>query len=176
MRATSGKNPPNMSPVMKSQSKNSFSRLINKIVSARGQQVKLGIDLHALDGVVCAQVDGSVPQRPMRLSHALVATLVEKLLEAGLEVYCCYEAGPCGFGLCRKLTGLGATAYVVAPVSLADGRRQKTDGLDARALGGAPATGRSFSRACLGGWPNRSSRCVRSSSNSTPMRRPCAKS
>lgn len=119
---------------MNKQSKKDFSKLINRIVSGNGRVVKLGIDLHARDGVVCMQVDGSLPQRPLRLAHAQLISLVGELIEAKLEVYVCYEAGPCGYGLYRQLRQMGATAYVVAPVSLKDGRRQKTDGLDARGL------------------------------------------
>lgn len=119
---------------MNNQPKENFSKLIKQIVSANGEMVKLGIDLHACDGVVCAQVDGSLVQRPRRLSHENVVALVQKLIEAGLKVHACYEAGPCGYTLYRRLTALGATVYVVAPVSLTDGRKQKTDGQDARKL------------------------------------------
>jgi transposase len=134
MRATSGEKSANMSPNMKNQIEKSFSKMVQRIVSAGGQQVKLGIDLHARDGVVCVQVDGSLPQRPMRLAHCKVVLLAKELLAAKLSVYACYEAGPCGYGLYRRLSEIGATAYVVAPVSLKDGRKQKTDGLDARGL------------------------------------------
>ncbi len=115
-------------------SKKTFSKLINRIVSAHGRQVKLGIDLHARDGVVCVQVDGSLPQRPLRLTPPQLVSLVGELIKAKLEVSACYEAGPCGYGLYRRLKRLGATVYVVAPVSLQDGRKQKTDGQDARGL------------------------------------------
>ena len=135
MRATSGEEFSIMPPVMKSnQSQKNFSKLINRIVSANGRQVKLGIDLHARDGVVCVQIDGSLPQRPLRLSHPQLVSLVGELIKANLDVYACYEAGPCGYGIYRRLERLGATAYVVAPVSLQDGRKQKTDGQDARGL------------------------------------------
>lgn len=134
MRATSGEESSNMSPRMNKKSKNSFSNLVNKIVSARGEEVKVGIDLHARDGVVCVQVDGSLPQRPQRLAHDDVVQLFKQLVEAGLKVFACYEAGPCGYGLYRKLTALGATVFVVAPVRLAGARRQKTDNIDARGL------------------------------------------
>jgi len=48
----------------------------------------------------------------------------------------CYEAGPCGYGLYRQLTGLGATCMVVAPslVPRKPGERIKTDRRDARKL------------------------------------------
>src|SRR4029078_1050666 len=48
----------------------------------------------------------------------------------------CYEAGPCGFGLARRLKQLGVECEVVAP-SLApkrSGERVKTDRRDARKL------------------------------------------
>ena len=119
---------------MKNQSKKNFSKLITGIVTAQGQEVKLGIDLHARDAVVCMQVDGSLPQRPLRLEAAQLESLVGELLKAGLKVHACYEAGPCGYSLYRRLTRMGATVFVVAPVSLADARKQKTDNLDARGL------------------------------------------
>jgi hypothetical protein len=89
-----------MSPVMKdNQSQKNFSKLIYQIVSANGRPVKLGIDLYARDGVVCVQIDGSLPQRPLRLSHPQLVSLVGELIKAELNVYACYEAGPCGYGL-----------------------------------------------------------------------------
>ena len=49
---------------------------------------------------------------------------------------CCSEAGPCGYGLQRQLTGLGAACSVVAPSLLPQrpGERIKTDRRDAAKL------------------------------------------
>ena len=48
----------------------------------------------------------------------------------------CYEAGPCGFGLARRLRQLGVECQVVAPslTPTRSGERVKTDKRDARKL------------------------------------------
>jgi transposase len=64
-----------------------------------------------------------------------VAKLVRKL--GGAErLACCYEAGPCGYGLQRQLVGLGAMCTVVAPslIPRRPGERIKTDRRDAGKL------------------------------------------
>ena len=55
---------------------------------------------------------------------------------AGGAAGCCYEAGPCGYGLQRQLTGLGAECTVVAPslIPTRPGERVKTDRRDALKL------------------------------------------
>lgn len=68
------------------------------------------------------------------MTAAQVVALGRGLREAGLAVYSCHEAGPCGFGLHRQLEAAGVVSHVVAPEMLGDGRRQKTDALDAAAL------------------------------------------
>jgi transposase len=92
------------------------------------------MDVHARDVVVGVQLDGAQPQRPQKMTAADVLVLVRGLRAAGRQVYTCYEAGPCGYGLHRALTAAGATSYVVVAEALGDGRRQKTDRLDATAL------------------------------------------
>jgi transposase len=63
-----------------------------------------------------------------------LVAIVRGLVGAGRRVGVCQEAGPCGYGLHRQLEALGAVSYVIAPEPLHDGRRQKTDALDAGAL------------------------------------------
>jgi transposase len=48
----------------------------------------------------------------------------------------CYEAGPCGFGLARRLRQLGVECEVVVPsmTPVRSGDRVKTDKRDARKL------------------------------------------
>ena len=41
--------------------------------------------------------------------------LVRKLGQKGAEPRFCYEAGPCGYGIQRQLSGLGHECVVVAP-------------------------------------------------------------
>ena len=109
-------------------------KLLERLVETKAETIKLGMDLHARDVVVCVQLDGARPQRPQKMTTAELLPLVRGLLAAGRQVYACYEAGPCGYGLHRELLAAGATNYVVAPEALGDGRKQKTDALDAAAL------------------------------------------
>jgi transposase len=109
-------------------------RLIERILASKCEVVKLGVDVHARDVVVCVQLDGALPQRPQKMNAQQLVALVRALVAAGRKVYVCQEAGPCGYGLHRQLVQAGATSYVVVATALADGRKQKTDGLDATAL------------------------------------------
>ena len=97
--------------------------------------IKFGLDLHATQVTACRQWDGRLPQPAQKLTVELVLRTVEDLVGRGYRVYTCYEAGPCGYGLHRKLEQLGATNYVVAPQRWDErGQRVKTDRRDAREL------------------------------------------
>lgn len=109
-------------------------RLIERVLASKSEVVKLGVDLHARDVMVGVQLDGALPHRPQRMRAAQLVAIVGRLIQAGRRVYSCYEAGPCGYGLHRALLAAGAQNYVVVPAVLSDGRRQKTDQLDALAL------------------------------------------
>jgi len=113
------------------------TKLTERILANKTEVIKIGLDVHACDVVMCVQEDASLAQRPQRTSGAQVVTFVRGLVKAGRKVYVCQEAGPCGYGLHRQLETAGATSYVVVPRTLADGRKQKTDGLDATALADA---------------------------------------
>src|SRR5439155_9769555 len=68
---------------------------------------------------------------------AAVRRLARKLRRAAPgEVRCCYEAGPCGYGLQRQLEAAGVTCVVVAPalIPVKPGERIKTDRRDAQKL------------------------------------------
>lgn len=110
------------------------TKLLERILGHKTEVIKIGLDVHARDVVMCVQEDHSLAQRPQRTSTEQVVRLVRALVKAGRQVYLCQEAGPCGFGLHRELVSAGAHSYVVVPRTLADGRQQKTDGLDATAL------------------------------------------
>lgn len=110
------------------------TKLLNRLVETKAETIKLGMDLHARDVVVCVQLDGALPQRPQKMTTVELLKLARGLVAAGRKVYACYEAGPCGYGLHRNLVEVGATSYVVVPEALGDGRKQKTDNLDATAL------------------------------------------
>jgi transposase len=111
-----------------------LTKLINRLLETKTEVFKLGMDVHARDNMVCVQMDGAVAQRPVKLSSLELLKLVSALIKAGRKVYCCYESGPCGYTLHRQLVEAGATSYVVAAEPLSDGRKQKTDKLDATAL------------------------------------------
>src|SRR6266480_1607698 len=70
--------------------------------------------------------------------HA-VETRLARLRKAPVmdpRLHACYEAGPCGFGLARRLRQLGVQCEVVAPsmTPTRSGDRIKTDKRDARKL------------------------------------------
>ena len=71
---------------------------------------------------------GKIPNTP-----AALKALAVKLAPAGRDLRFCYEAGPCGYGIQRQLTGAGHECAVVAPslIPRKPGERIKTDRRDA---------------------------------------------
>jgi len=98
----------------------------------------IGMDVHKESIVVTAV--GNDPER-IRARFELSNTdkginrLVAKIQEFG-NVRCVYEAGPCGYGLHRYLTGQGFTCQVVAPslIPKKPGDKVKTDRRDSLSL------------------------------------------
>jgi hypothetical protein len=103
---------------------------------SKPEVIKLGLDLHARQVTECRQLDGSTPKPAQQWDPWKLLVKVEEWVKAGIKVYSCYEAGPCGYWYHRELTKRGAVNYVVAPQLLENQRtkRQKTDRLDARSL------------------------------------------
>jgi transposase len=66
----------------------------------------------------------------------VVTKLAARLGKDGRRLSFCYEAGPCGYGLHRLLTGCGHDCVVVAPslIPIKAGDRVKTDRRDALML------------------------------------------
>ena len=100
----------------------------------------IGLDVHkATISVAVAQGErdgevlhvGTVPHRP---DH--VRKLAAKLAARGARLHFCYEAGPCGYGLYRKLVEMGHDCIVVAPslIPVRAGDRVKTARRDAMML------------------------------------------
>ncbi|MBI4622780.1 MAG: IS110 family transposase [Verrucomicrobia bacterium] len=119
---------------MSKTNQTNVTKLLSRLLETKAETIKLGMDLHARDVVVCVQLDGALPQRPQKMTPADLLTLARGLVAAGRKVYSCYESGPCGYGLHRDLLAAGVTNYVVAAEVLGDARQQKTDNLDATAL------------------------------------------
>lgn len=99
------------------------------------ETIKLGLDVHALQITVCVQEGGLLPKPSRKMTWEQFYAFVRGLLEKGHKVHSCYEAGPCGYGLHRKLAEMGVNNLVVAPQRWDEqGKRVKTDKIDARQL------------------------------------------
>jgi len=99
--------------------------------------VKLGIDAHLSGLVVVVQHEESSAKAGVKMSPDRLVGMVRGWCREGGAVFACYEAGPLGFGLQRRLAGAGASCMVVRPRSLnAYGLKVKTDRRDAAELCG----------------------------------------
>lgn len=97
--------------------------------------VKFGLDVHKAQITVCRQVGGRLPQPAQMLGWERAIEWIGEHKAAGSDLYSCYEAGPCGYGLHRRLSQMGVTNYVVAPQKWDERhRRVKTDKRDASEL------------------------------------------
>jgi transposase len=102
---------------------------------ARAEVIKLGLDAHASSIVVVRQSDAQVPQPAQRFTPEQFLAFVRRQVARADAVHSCYEAGPFGYVLHRRLTALGVQNLVVRPRDWsAYGERVKTDGRDAGAL------------------------------------------
>src|SRR2546427_10577733 len=80
-------------------------------------------------------MDGGAPQPPQRFSPAEFLKWAQKQVGLADQVFSCYEAGPFGYSLHRKLTGLGLTNYVVRPRDWDEyGQKVKTDKRDGQEM------------------------------------------
>lgn len=107
----------------------------SRVCVESGDRVKFGLDVHACQITVCRQIGGLLPQPSQKFSWQRAVDWMEAHVKSGGEVYSCYEAGPCGYGLHRRLDSLGVSNYVVAPQRWDERKRRvKTDKRDAREL------------------------------------------
>jgi hypothetical protein len=96
---------------------------------------KLAMDTHAGSIMVARQLDGLNPQPPQRMPPEGFLKFAQEQVKKGYEVITCYEAGPTGYWLHRKLVEMGITHYVVCPTRLdSRGKGVNTDKTDAAEL------------------------------------------
>lgn len=99
--------------------------------------IYVGLDVHkATIAVALAEADkrGEVRQHgQIANTPAALKEVAARLSRRGADLRFCYEAGPCGYGIHRQLTGLGHGCVVVAPslIPRRPGDRIKTDRRDA---------------------------------------------
>jgi len=97
-----------------------------------GGVIKLGIDVHIEKYVVVMKIDGSAPQRAKRFTPAEFIAWAQALSTQCDELHSCYEAGPFGYTLHRRLTQMGVTNHVIRPINWDEhAKNVKTDARDA---------------------------------------------
>jgi len=106
----------------------------------------VGVDAHKSSLHVAMLLPGGRAPVAWQVANepAAVRRLARKLQrEATGELHCCYEAGPLGYSLQRRLAGLGVACQVVAPslIPIRPGEHVKTDRRDARKLAELLAAG-----------------------------------
>ena len=101
----------------------------------KAQTIKLGIDVHLDRYVVVRVIDGGTPQPPQRFKPVDFLLWCAKQLTLAEKVFTCYEAGPFGYTLHRRLEQMGVTNYVIRPRDWDEyGKKVKTDKRDALAM------------------------------------------
>jgi transposase len=100
----------------------------------------VGLDVHK-EGIVVAVAEGGLRGEVREYGRiantpAALERLAGKLSRDGVKLRFCYEAGPCGYGIQRHLSGCGHECVVVTPslIPKRPGDRVKTDRRDAASL------------------------------------------
>lgn len=120
---------------MKKQSIANSQDRRDQVSVQKSTSIKLGLDVHADKIVVVRQMDGATPQPAQKFKPELFLQWASKQLDLGEEVWSCYEAGPLGYELHRKLEAMGIHNVVVRPRVLdEEGKGVKTDARDALGL------------------------------------------
>jgi hypothetical protein len=99
----------------KTNQRQARSQLKNDGPEPKAKTIKLGIDVHLERYVVVRLIDGGTAQPPQRFGPMEFLLWVAKQLMLAEKVFTCYEAGPFGYNLHRKLEKMGVTNYVVRP-------------------------------------------------------------
>lgn len=97
--------------------------------------IYIGIDVHLRRYVFSRKEGGLTPQPAQGMKPEAFLKWIEGQKDKGTRVVCCYEAGPFGYGLARKLKALGIECHVIRPQDWDKySKRVKTDGRDAIAM------------------------------------------
>jgi transposase len=98
----------------------------------------VGLDVHRDTIVIAVALNDGRPAEVLGTIPNDIAALIKRLERLGPpeSLRCCYEAGPTGFGLARRLKKAGMACEIIAPslVPVQPGARVKTDYRDARNL------------------------------------------
>lgn len=95
----------------------------------------MAIDTHADFDVWIPQYEGTVPKPAQKMRREEMVKWLEKKQKEGWEVITCYEAGPFGYGLHRKLEAVGVKNHVIRPRNWDDEKRRvRTDKTDTRGM------------------------------------------
>ena len=101
----------------------------------KAKTIKLGLGVHLDRYVVVRIIEGDTPQPPQRFEPNEFLLWVAKQLTLAEQVFTCYEAGPFGYSLHRKLEQMGVRNVVVRPRDWDKyGKQVKTDKRDAQQL------------------------------------------
>ncbi len=104
-------------------------------VPRKARTIKLGVDVHLDLYVVVRVIDGGTPQPPQRFKPLDFLPWCAKQLTLAEQVFTCYEAGPFGYTLHRRLEQMGVTNYVIRPRDWDEySKKVKTDKRDALAM------------------------------------------
>ncbi|EPR31090.1 IS110 family transposase, partial [Desulfococcus multivorans] len=100
----------------------------------------IGMDVHKNSITIAIAEEGS--RDPVRVYGAInndfeaLDKFCRKMVSTASELHFVYEAGPCGYGIHRHLTGKGFSCMVAAPsmIPKKSGDRIKNDTRDAKTL------------------------------------------
>ena len=104
------------------------------------QKLFVGLDVHKRNVSVGLAEDGRTGEvrflGDFENTPVAIENLMRRLAKRDHLLDFCYEAGPCGYGIYRQLTGAGHECSVVAPskIAVSPGDRVKTDRRDAQRL------------------------------------------
>src|SRR5271168_5140647 len=98
----------------------------------------VGLDVHRDSIAIAVAKPGGQPAESLATVPNDIGGLIKRLQRLGPveSLRCCYEAGPTGFGLARRLIEAQIACEVIAPslIPVQPGARIKTDRRDARNL------------------------------------------